>query len=103
MQPRYLLAAALLTVLTLAPLGGWAGNATSAYAQPTSSGDRPAARVRSFGPFSLFTVVQSNENEQKEQDDKREHGNNANGNGNGNDNGNGNGNSNDEGSPPPPP
>src|SRR3954471_10925577 len=107
MQPRYLLAAVLLMVLTLAPLGGWMGSTKSAYAQPTSSSDRPTTRVRSFGPFSLFTVVQSNENEQKEKDDKREHGNNANNNRNGNNNSNTNGNNNNndnhDDAPPPPP
>ena len=72
MQPRYLLAAVLLLLLTLAPLTGWPGHAMSAYAQASGEQGPSVPRVRAhWWPLSLFTVSASNENERKEQEERR--------------------------------
>jgi len=106
MQPRYLLAAILLIVLTFAPLTIWPGGSGSAHAQSLADGGSFALKARPDWLPRLLTIVASNENEQKDKDDRRDHGNNANNNGNGNGNNNNNSNNNDNdggGMPPPPP
>jgi hypothetical protein len=71
-QPRYFLAAALLALLTLAPLTGWPSHAVSAYAQSAGEQGQSPTRVRArWWPLSLFTVTSSNENEQKDREERQ--------------------------------
>lgn len=59
-EPRYLLAAALLVALTLAPLTGWPFGNVAAYAQVSRTGDS-----------AVRTVAHSNENERQDREDRR--------------------------------
>jgi hypothetical protein len=71
-QPRYVMAAVLLLLLTLAPLTGWPGRDLSAYAQASDPQGPSSPRIRArWWPLSLFTVTSSNENEQKEHEERR--------------------------------
>lgn len=72
MQPRYVMAAVLLLLLTLAPLTGWPGRELSAYAQSSEEQGPSSPRIRAhWWPLSLFTVAASNENEQKDREERQ--------------------------------
>jgi len=70
-KPRYLIAALLLLALTVAPLTGWPGKSAAAYAQTTGTQRETTFRTRAVWPFSLFTVVSSNENERKDKEERQ--------------------------------
>jgi hypothetical protein len=71
-QPRYVMAAVLLILLTLAPLTGWPNRELSAYAQPSGERGPSSPRVRAhWWPLSLFIVTASNENEQKDREERQ--------------------------------
>ena len=65
-EPRYLLAAALLVLLTAAPLIGWPVGQVSAHAQTT------AEPGRSGDVVDLLTAALSNENEREDREERRE-------------------------------
>src|SRR4051812_9377698 len=103
-QPRYLIVALLLLVLTVAPSYVMPNGLGWAYAE-TLHGPRAVATgsVQSASPVDERTVATSNENEQKDKENRKDHGNNANdnneneNNNNGNQNTNGNSNDDDSG------
>ena len=70
-EPRYLLAAALLALLSLAPLTGWPLGQVSAHAETMHERGRSATAARSSSPIDLMTVALSNENERQDQEDRR--------------------------------
>lgn len=72
MQPRYVMAAVLLLLMTLAPLTGWPGREVSAYAQASGEQGPASPRIRArWWPLSLFTVTSSNENERKDREERQ--------------------------------
>lgn len=70
-EPRYLMAAALLVVLTLAPLSGWPLGQVAAYAQTTHQRGSSADDARSASLLDLLTVASSNENERQDREERR--------------------------------
>jgi len=69
---RYLMAAALLVLVTLTPLSGWPFGQVSAYAQATHEAGGSTAQSWWKSIFHVLTVVSSNENERKDRDDRWE-------------------------------
>lgn len=65
-EPRYLLAAALLAILTAIPLTGGPIGQVSAHAQST------ADQSRSGNAVDLLTAALSNENERQDREDRRD-------------------------------
>ena len=70
-EPRYLLAAALLAALTVAPLAGWPPGRVSAHAQATHERGTSASEARSASLLDLLTVASSNENERQDREERR--------------------------------
>jgi hypothetical protein len=92
-QPRYLMAATLLVLLTLAPMANWPVGHLAAHAQTVHERSHPNGETRSAGDFDLHTVASSNENEREDREERRERNQNDQ-----DDNDDG-----DDWSPPPPP
>lgn len=70
-EPRYLIAAALLALLTAAPLTGWPPGQISAHAQTMRERDGASERALSGSPVDLLTVASSNENERLDREERR--------------------------------
>jgi hypothetical protein len=70
-QPRYVIAAVLLLVLTLAPMAGWPASMVAAHAQSTGDSAEPKARSQTFWPLRVLGISASNENERQDREERQ--------------------------------
>ncbi|MFN8634234.1 MAG: hypothetical protein U0893_10290 [Chloroflexota bacterium] len=69
--PRYLMAAALLAMLTLAPLLRWPGEVSEAHAQTDGFGRTTSVRSGWWSGLRVLGVAMSNQNERDDRDKRK--------------------------------